>query len=163
RGEAAFDHTQLEQFRLLQREEGLDRFVIDGWFTLLRLLEGVQPGDILEVCYTITSHPRLLPERCACFFSLPIGLAVGHFRFGVRFRDSRPLQWKSSSSQLQPEETRDRDERIWTWSGDDFACAEREANTPDWHLSENWVQISDCADWEAVAVAVGAALARPSN
>src|SRR5208283_3402640 len=46
RGNQEFDHTNLGKIRLLQREEGLERFVIHGWCTLLLLLEDVRPGDI---------------------------------------------------------------------------------------------------------------------
>ena len=41
-------------------EEGLEGLIIDGRVTLLRVLEDVRPGDILEICYTIEHRPRLL-------------------------------------------------------------------------------------------------------
>ena len=40
----------------MQREEGLDRFVIMGWFTLLMVLDDVRAGDILEFSYTIETQ-----------------------------------------------------------------------------------------------------------
>src|ERR1700729_1798355 len=62
RGETCFDHLILDKGRLLQREEGLQRFVIDGWYTFLLVLEDVRPGDVLEWAFTITTEPRLLSE-----------------------------------------------------------------------------------------------------
>ena len=163
RGEAVFEHARSEQFRLLQREEGLDKFVIDGWFTLLLLLEDVRPGDILETCYTLTSKPRLLPECCASFFNLPFDSSVGHFRFSVQFRNSRPLKWKSGSATLQPVEALQDDGLLWIWSGDDFSGAELEPNTPEWHLPPQWVQISDCPDWQTAATALAKAWSEQSG
>ena len=71
RGEQEFDHTNPGKIRLLQREEGLERFVIHGWCILLLLLEDVRPGDIIESCHTIETRSRLLPGNCAAFFALP--------------------------------------------------------------------------------------------
>ena len=45
RDDEVIEHANLERFRLLQREEGLEGFVIDGLFTLLLVLEDVRPGD----------------------------------------------------------------------------------------------------------------------
>src|SRR5208283_3949973 len=51
RGDEERDLAVLEKIRLLQREAGLERFMIQGWFTLLLLLEDVRPGDVIESCY----------------------------------------------------------------------------------------------------------------
>ena len=49
RGGTARDHARPEAIRLLQREESLDRLVIDGWLTAMVLLEDVRVGDIVDV------------------------------------------------------------------------------------------------------------------
>ena len=48
RGQDEIDQSNLEKAHFLQREEGLERFIIHGWFTLLMILEDVRPGDILD-------------------------------------------------------------------------------------------------------------------
>jgi hypothetical protein len=154
RGEQSFEHANLAEFRLLQREEGLEGYVIDGWFTLLLVLEDVRPGDVLEWCYTIDSQPRLLPQCCASFFSLPQGIPVGKFGFSVRFNESRPMKWKSSSEDLAPAESREDGQVMWVWAGENQAEPKPEGNTPPWHIAYPWVQVSDCPDWKTVALAM---------
>jgi len=154
RGDQEFDHTNLGKIRLLQREEGLERFVIHGWCTLLLLLEDVRPGDIIESCYTIETQPRLLPGNCAAFFALPQGFPVGKFHFSLRFDESRPMKWKSASADLQPAETLENGNVMWVWTGEDYEEPGPEPETPDWFISCPWIQISDCPDWGTVAMAV---------
>ena len=154
RGELDSEHAKMEEFRLLEREEGLEGYVIDGWFTLLLVLEDVRPGDVLEWSYTIESEPRLLPQCCASFFGLPEGIPVGNYGFSVRFSDSRPMKWKSSSEDLVPAESRENGQVLWTWSGKNHAEPKPEPNTPQWHLSYPWIQVSDCPDWKTVAAAI---------
>ena len=154
RGDQEFDHTHLEKIRFLQREEGLERFVIRGWCTLLLLLEDVRPGDIIESCYTIETRPGLLPGNCASFFTLPQGIPVGKFLFSLRFNESRPMKWKSASADLLPTENRENGNALWVWTGENYEGPGSEPNTPDWYISCPWIQISDCPDWGSIAVAI---------
>ena len=73
-----------------------------------------------EGCYTVTSHPRLLPEFCMALFRLPPAVPVGRFRFAVRFHESRPMKWKSSGPELAPKEP-EAGEKIWDWSAENFS------------------------------------------
>ena len=161
RGDQEFNHTDLHKIRFLQRESSLERFVIDGWCTLLLLLEDVRPGDVLESCYTIENRPRLLPELCTYSFALPQKLAVGRLRFSVLFDESRPMRWKSSSvTDLAPQETRQGGQVLWAWTRENYAGPEPEVNTPSWHIPYPWIQVSDCPNWNTVASAVANAWAR---
>lgn len=157
RGDMEIDYTNLEKMRFLQREEGLERFVIDGWVTLLLVLEDVRPSDVMEVCYTIETLPRLLPEYFNCFFTLPQGVQIGEYLFSICFDESRPMNWKSSSAETPPIEVSDNGQTFWVWEGGNLVVPETEVNTPDWYLSTPWVQVSDCPDWGTVAAALSAA------
>ena len=154
RGETEFEHLNLDKGRLLQREEGLHRFVIDGWYTFLLVLEDVRPGDVLEWAFTITNEPRLLPEFTFHYCGLPEGIPLGTYRFSVRFNPARPMKWRTSMDLLKPNETMDNELMRWTWIGNDIAGTKPEPNTPAWHRSAPWFQISDCPDWGTVARAV---------
>jgi hypothetical protein len=157
RGDTSLDRMRLDKMRCLQREEGLEKLVLDGWFTLLLLLDDVRPGDILEWSYTITARPRLLPEYCCHLFTLPLGLDIGAFNFAVRYNRSRQLRWKSGSLDVRPVESVFGDERHWSWSGSNFSTADLEVNMPECYVGYPWVQISDCPDWATVARAAASA------
>lgn len=154
RGWNEIDQSNLEKAHFLQREEGLEHFVIHGWFTLLMILEDVRPGDILDFAYTIESSSELFPEQGASFFTLPQGMSVGKYRFAVQFADARQRKWKSSSAELSPVERRENGMTFWEWSGEKYVAPKLEVNTPSWHVGYPWIQVSDFADWQTVAAGI---------
>ncbi len=154
RAQNEIDQANLDKAHFLQREEGLERFVIHGWFTLLMILEDVRPGDILDFAYTIESSSELFPNHGGHFFTLPQGMSVGKYQFAVQFADARPRKWKSSSAALSPVERRGNGMTFWNWSGEKFIAPKLEANTPSWHVGYPWIQVSDFADWQTVAAGI---------
>jgi len=155
RAGTVFDRTALENLRCVQRQT--DGFTSPNHLTVMLLLEDVRPGDVLDLCYTIEDQPLLMREYCGCLFALPEGASLGKLYFAVRFHDARPLRWRSSAPNLQPVETRQGGETHWVWTLEDFPGLPMEENTPLWHISYPWIQVSDCPDWETVASAFAAA------
>ncbi|HXI73348.1 MAG TPA: DUF3857 domain-containing protein [Verrucomicrobiae bacterium] len=148
------DHLDLKKAHFLQREEGLDRQVIQGWFTLMLVLEDVRPGDILEWAYTLKEDLQILPEFCESFFNLPEWVSIGKYHFTARFNPARAVKWKSSAAELKPLESTEDGWTVWKWTAEKYVGMKREPNTPAWYVSAPWIQISDCPDWQTVARAV---------
>lgn len=163
RGTTEIDHTSLDKIRLLQREAGLDGFVIDGLFTALLVLEDVRPGDVLEYCYTRQNLRSLLPDQRFSFLQFPTLVPIGKVYLTIFFDESRPLAWKSSGSNFQPEESRNEGVVTWRWIREKFAGGDLESNLPSWHLAFPWVQVSDCGDWGIVAKAILAAWSKVTD
>ena len=118
RGDQEFDHTNLERLRLLQREEGLERFVVDGWFTMVMLLEDVRVGDILDCCYTVENRSLFLDQYCWAFFALPQAISVAKHRFLLRLSQARKLRWQASSTEVKPTEHQENGVLSWEWVGE---------------------------------------------
>jgi hypothetical protein len=157
RGEQEINQADLQKMRLLEREEGLERLVITGHFTALLLLEDVRPGDVIESCYTIETHPRLLADHYGSFFHLLPGVAVAVYQYSVQFKTGRPMKWKASGNDLKPVESVENEDTRWVWTGADQAGDRVEKHTPSWHLAPPWMQVSDCPDWGTVGTAVARA------
>jgi hypothetical protein len=157
RGETVLDRTALENLRCVQKET--DGFVAPSRLTLVLWLEGVRPGDVVELCYTLEEESPLLDEDCGCFFALPEGSPLGKLYFSLRFDDDREFRWKSSSPDLQPVETNQDGEIQWVWARDNLPGIRAEENTPGWHITYPWIQVSDTPDWESVSEAFAEAWA----
>ncbi len=157
RGEVTRDHARPEALRLLQREESLDRLVIDGWVTAVVLLEDVRVGDIVDVSYTVRATPRLLPEHYWLLARVPAHLPLHRFRLEVRFPVSETMRWKSCADDFAPAVEERAGETIWTWRVDDAPVAELEPGVPGWLRFERWLQVSDVASWGEVAAGTMAA------
>jgi hypothetical protein len=157
RAELEFDQTHLERFHFLQREQGLEGLVLDGWFTALLVLEDIRPGDILDFSYTIENFPLLLSQYCSEIFVIQGEFAVGRFQFSVSANASRQLAWRSSSADLSPTEVLANSERRWLWSGENLPIVVPEEGTPAWHLAVPWIQVSDCPEWKTIGAEVARA------
>lgn len=161
RGDIEREHLSLEKVQFLQREAGLEGFIIDGSITLLLLLEDVAVGDVLEYSYTIRSEPRLLPERCGILFDLPLASEIGKHYFSMRYAPGRAMKWKSSAESLAPVVSRrmvNREEEVeLVWQGENVVTLEPEEGTPLSEILYPWIQFSDCPDWQTVARAVAEA------
>ncbi|WP_052361534.1 DUF3857 domain-containing protein [Geminisphaera colitermitum] len=156
RGAQTFDHTNLAKIHLLQREEGLESFVLHGCFTLLVVLDDIRPGDIIESAHTLEHRPHILPDNCFDFFNLPSASLIHRHRFTVTFPAARPLRWKTSAPDLAPaithtDPTASDASTCWTWTGENTTTPEIEPGTPAWMFPAPWIQISDVNDWSAIA------------
>lgn len=154
RGQNEIDQANLDKAHFMRREEGLENFVIHGWFTLLMILEDVRPGDILDFAYTLESSSELFPNHGECFFTLPQGMSVGQYHFAVQFADVRQRKWRSSSTKLAPFEKRENGMTFWEWTGENYIVPKLEVNTPSWHIGYLWIQVSDFTDWQMIAAGI---------
>jgi hypothetical protein len=155
RGETVFDRTALANLRCVQREH--DGFVSPDKLTVMLVLEDVRPGDVLNLSYTIEEQSLFTGDYCGCLFAMPEGASVGKICFAVRFRDARHVRWRSSAPELQPVKTRQGGETHWVWTREDFHGTRTEENTPPWHISYPWIQVSDSVEWESIASAFATA------
>lgn len=149
------EQASRDRFQFLQREASLETFVIHGWATLLLLLEDVCVGDMIDASYTITTMPKLLPERFCLFNGMPLGISIRAFHLEVHFARSRAMQWKSSSKDLIPEVREEAGEICWAWKRENLLEAIPEPKLPAWFLAGTWIQVTDCQSWADV---VGACL-----
>ncbi|MHA3770009.1 DUF3857 domain-containing protein [Verrucomicrobiota bacterium sgz303538] len=154
RGDERFEHANLERFRYLQREAGLEHLILDGEVTVVALLEDVRVGDILDVSYTIETRQRLLPERYSAFGTFPVGCPVRAYYFSVRFPAGSAMKWKSAPATFKPVVREMEGDTEWVWNLEKIAPIEAEVNVPGWHRVGHCIQISDCASWTEVADAV---------
>ncbi|HTI72678.1 MAG TPA: DUF3857 domain-containing protein [Candidatus Limnocylindria bacterium] len=154
RGGTQIDQLHLANARVLNREQDLERFIIDGRYTWLLLLEDVRAGDILEWSYTTTTRDRLLPAYCYHWFVLSTTLPSARNYCSVLFSPNRALKWKASSRDLGPTEESLGELTLWKWDRLNLPCVKQEINTPANHIGYAWVQVSDCPNWNTVASAL---------
>ena len=157
RGGRMIEQAEAGRLRFLQREENLDRFVVDGRMTVVVLIEDVRVGDILDVSYTIHTTPRLMPENFWLFMTVPAQIYIRAFHLSVRYPDQRLIRWKHSEDEYAPVFKKHDGESEWQWKLEEIRPREIEPGLPGWHSVNPWFQVSDCASWAEVASGVHAA------
>ena len=159
RGGQVIEQAQMARLRFLQREENLDRFVIDGRMTIVMLIEDVRVGDIIDVSYTVQTTPRLMPENFWLLSNVPAQVYLRAFHLSVRYPDARVIRWKHSEDGFTPVFKKYDGESEWQWKLEEIRPREIEPGLPNWHAVNPWFQVSDCASWGDVANGVSAAWA----
>lgn len=144
----------MDRLQFLRRESGLPGLTLDGWVTILCVLEDVAPGDILEYSYTIMERRRLLPSVRDLFFTLPFGTEIGKYHFRVLNSVEGAVPWKSNPPSLVPAVSAENGASELRWEGEKFFYKIPDPDTPLWNMDFPWIQVSQCKDWQTVAVAV---------
>ena len=151
------EQAETARLRFLQREENLDRFVVDGRVTVMLLIEDLRVGDILDVSYTIETASLVMPEKFWLFYTVPAQVYIRAFHLSVRYPNKRLIRWKHSEDEYAPTFAKFDDESEWRWKLEEIRPREIEPGIPGWHLVNPWFQVSDCATWAEVAEGVNAA------
>jgi len=151
------EHANPDRFRFLQREGQLESLVIDGWVTVVVLMEDVRIDDVVDVSYTVHTSPRFLRDRSWLLVSIPSQAALRAFHLSVYFARGRAMQWKSNDKDFAPAVNELGEETGWSWSRENLQPLEMEPNVPPWHIVGTWVQVTDCASWEEVATGITSA------
>jgi hypothetical protein len=152
RADQCIEHAAPERLRLLQREENLERLVIDGRVTVVLLIEDVRVGDIIDASFTVQSQSRILPEHFWTFCVVPTHVPLRAFHLSVRYPNSRALRWKASDDDFAPVFHKHGDESEWHWKLEEVRPRDVEPAVPGWHIGDPWMQVSDCASWDQVAI-----------
>lgn len=155
RGEERIEQGNEAKVRVLQREENLERLILDGTKTVVLLLEDVRVGDVLDVSYTVTSKPRMFADHLVAFLVLPTWSHTRLFHARVVFPSTLAMQWRSDAKDL-PLQKRElpTGEHDWSVELSGLRPAEPEPGVPSWVLPGNYLQFSSLPDWAAVAAGV---------
>lgn len=145
------EYATPDRLKIIQREEDLDSYILHGEVTLLVVLEDIRIGDILEVSYTRTTKPKLLPNHFSFLQAPPNSIRTGLYHLSVRFPVDSPIRWKSGNSDQTPKVSTTESHTCWTWEHSNIEPIEPENNIPTWELPNDWIQVSDMQDWSELA------------
>lgn len=88
--------TKGARFTVLQREQKLEQFALDGTLTATVALEGLRVGDVVDVAFSITrKDPTLAGQMVTIAQLLPPPAKLGFGRTRLLWKDDVPLQWRS--------------------------------------------------------------------
>jgi hypothetical protein len=151
RGDRASEHAEFARLRFLQREENLERYILDGMMSVVVLLEDVRVGDVVDTSFSIRTKARVFPHNFALLTAVPLECYTRMFHLSVRFPKGHGMRWQTDSQKITLNE-RDADgETEWSWKVENFAPRQPELQMPSWHFHGRFIQITDFPSWQAVA------------
>ncbi|WP_333571004.1 DUF3857 domain-containing protein [Sphingomonas sp.] len=86
------------RFNVIQREQKLEQFALDGTLTATVALEGLRVGDVVDVAFTITrKDPILGKEMMSVVPMVPAPAKLGFGRARLLWKEGVPLAWRDYS------------------------------------------------------------------
>lgn len=90
------DALKGRSFTVLQREAGLEKMMLDGQLTATLAVEGLRPGDVLDLRYSVTNKdPALAGNSSAGGPILSEPMKIGFARTRFLWPSSANVQWKA--------------------------------------------------------------------
>ncbi|HET6487423.1 MAG TPA: DUF3857 domain-containing transglutaminase family protein, partial [Spirochaetia bacterium] len=150
RGGSASSRLSRRAVRLIQREPDLESSMLDGAVTASFVLQDIRPGDRIDYAYTIRGRNPALGGRFADSFPYGWQTALGRERVRVLCPTSRVLRYRSIGGTAEPRVTAKGSTTEYLWEFSDSAPILWEDQSPSWHVTYPWVEISEYPDWAAV-------------
>jgi transglutaminase-like putative cysteine protease len=142
--------SSVDQVRLLQREESMDRYLYDGTMTAVVHLRDVRVGDIIEFEYTRKGYNPVYEGH--------ISLAL-YFEYTQPFERlynrivcpiSKVLEIKNVNCSLNPQIKKSQNEVEYIWDAPKTAALIPENNVPQWYDPYKRVMVTDFTSWSQV-------------
>lgn len=135
---------------VLQREESLERRLLDGERTVSIEIEDLRVGDRIEYSYTRSgSNPVWRGHHFRTFpleYSVPV--RVLRARLTVPRQRYSNLQYRNGS--LEPTVTMEGQETTYEWARRSVPGADSDGDAPSWHLGAQAVQVSSFRSWRDI-------------
>ncbi|HZS05954.1 MAG TPA: DUF3857 domain-containing protein [Blastocatellia bacterium] len=151
RGDQLIDALRPREIRVLQQEEEKEQRIYNGTLSAVALLNDVRVGDVIDFAYSINGENPILGGRYADTMTLCARDPVAHLRFRLLWPAGRMLHFKNQQTDLQPVIHELGQEREYLWERRQVPALDDEDKTPDWFNPAPQVQLSEFANWQAVA------------
>jgi Domain of Unknown Function with PDB structure (DUF3857)/Transglutaminase-like superfamily len=147
RGGVPTDVLETTKFRVLEREQNLERAALDGEYTAALQVPGLQVGDELEVAATISQRDPTLGDRAFGAGQLPVAGLPGAFRYRLLWPAGHAIRWQTSPDlDGRPTKSGDGGEDLVFELRDPSPSVPTEGAPPRYNV-RRFVEYSDFASW----------------
>ncbi|MBF5046619.1 DUF3857 domain-containing protein [Aggregicoccus sp. 17bor-14] len=148
-----FDPSEV---KVIQPERGLEAQMYDGSLSALLFLRDIRVGDTVEYAFTVSGNNPVFAGHFSRYVDARYGEPVAHWRYRLLWPHARPLFTKvhgqvQGGGKLEPRVTRTGAEDEYVWEQRKLEALQVDDGLPSWYAPFTELQLSDYADWEAVA------------
>ena len=151
RGDTAAERLDRSQVKVFQRERDLEAFLYDGSFSANCQLEDVRVGDVIEYAYTVEGANPVMKGKYFADFTMEWSVPVHHAITRIIRPAARQLHYRIKNRAREPVVSTQKGATEWLWEESDIPARQLEPRTPRGYYPYGLVQVSEFADWQAVA------------
>ncbi len=146
------NQLNLSNIKVLQQEEELSMFIYSGRYNAFVILEDVRKGDQIEYAYSIIGENPIFNGLYTNTLYLTSYEPVANFYKALITAPARPLQFRYYQGAPRPIEKTLNGLRLYEWDlSNKVTRLKPEDYQPSWYADFPYVDISEFADWAAVA------------
>lgn len=151
RGSQKYNKLDPDAITLIQREEGLDNEIVDGYVTAVVVISGSRKGDIVDYSYSIEGRNPIYDEHV--FYSTDIGWGVKVAKVNRRllFEKDSGTKYKNYLNSIEPVISIVDGMTEYRWEIMNTPSVVFEKDNPTWFKLYPEISFSNFNDWRAVS------------
>ena len=147
----SIDKLDLSNLQIIQRELNLERHLYDGSLSALFNISDVRVNDIIDISYTIQGFNPIHKGHFQHTFFLNFTEPVKRNRISVYTPKNVQLNYKIFNGEQKPEVESKGQLKKYLFDLHEPEIAKYQDNTPQWYISNTYVQFSEYDNWEQVS------------
>lgn len=137
-----------DKIEVMRNEKNVDRFMYDGSYSAVAILEDIRVGDLLEYEFTVKGQNPIFKGTYYSHTSQAYSIQIGHLY--RRVISSQQLQVKNNFGGAAPVITKNKGQYIYTWEKHNVKPIFADENLPTWYGTYPISELSSFLSWGKV-------------
>ncbi|TDO20976.1 DUF3857 domain-containing protein [Pedobacter duraquae] len=146
----ATDRLKEADFKVIQNEKDLSKFIYSGTFDAYAILNDTRKGDRIEYAYSLVGRNPIFGDKFADDFYFESGSSYGKRYTNLIARADRKLDFKSFNHSSDPKITSRGDLKIYSWESTLTNTYKTTEHEPSWYNPFKHTQVSEYHNWAEV-------------
>lgn len=141
------DRSKIE---IMRNEKNVERFIYDGSYSAVSILEDVQVGDILEYEYTLKGANPIFQDHFYNYHSQAYNSEIQHMYYQMLLPKNKKYKVKNLFGGVAPVQTTKNGMQSISWDLKNVAPIFADDDSPAWYDAYPASEISSFQDWKEV-------------
>lgn len=144
------DRLDTNKVRVVQQEQDLDQYLLNGQKSAVLVLDDVRVGDVIDYAYTIKGENPVFGGHFSSMVPVELDQPAERLLTRVIWPNQRRLYAKQHGCTVQPSAIVNKGSLEYTWDFRQMPGFTHEDFLPAWYDPQPWVQLSDFQTWTEV-------------
>ncbi|KIA96453.1 hypothetical protein OC25_01475 [Pedobacter kyungheensis] len=144
------DKLNAHNFKIIQNEKELSKFIYSGTFNAFLILDDVRKGDRIEFSYTVKGKNPVFDSRYSNLIYFEGGSQISNVYVSVLFNKKRNIQLKNFNYVPPLKMLEKGDLKVYQWQSQVSKTFTTYDYEPEWYNPYGRVQISEYQSWKDI-------------
>ena len=144
------DRLDTNKIQVVQQEQDLDQFMLNGEKSIVLVLDDVRVGDVIDYSYSIKGDNPVYGGHFSSIIPVQTEQSADRLLTRVLWPKQKQLYAKQHGCSVQPSMVVGKDSIDYTWDFRQVSGVTCEDLLPAWYDPDQWVQLSDFKTWAQV-------------